>query len=598
MNAKSSIKPYNLLKIEISQLLQTIIIAAANELNKNIPTSKELYSYLGPCLKPELGQFTLTCFQLAKSWQMTPPAMAQLIQSLIQSKLSTKGLIKTSTATGPYLNFQLELKAVFSLLNQQIDSGNFFKPTYYEHHEKIMVEYSQPNTHKEMHVGHMRNVCLGSAIVNLYKYLGHEVISCTYPGDMGTHVAKCLWYYQKNTLTPPTSRKGAWLGSIYSKAHLELEAQRGTEAEEKNRLELTAILQEMHSGKGTYYDLWKETRKWSLELMEDVYSWIHVKFDHWFFESEVDQKSLQLVDDFYKKGIFVKDEGAIGIDLSNDGLGFCLLLKSDGNGLYATKDLELARLKFEQFKITKNVYVVDVRQSLHFKQVFKTLEKMGFEQAKQSHHLSYEMVELPDGAMSSRKGNIIPIQTLIDEMELTIKNQYLNKYINEWTKDEIELCAHRIANAAIKYGMLKIDPIKKIVFDLAEWLKIDGNSGPYLLYSYARAGAILQKAHFSVNSSLSINNTHFTENAETDLLMKMCSFNEAALEAAEKNSPNILCNYLYELCQQLNTFYAQCNIMNAPDANSKNTRLFLLHNFRNILKCGLHLLNIEYVEKM
>ncbi len=593
MSAKISPNPYNVLKTTLSKIVCDTLQILAHELGKTLPRHNDLYHYLGHCPKPELGQYTFACFIIAKSWQMPPPQIAQLIQN----KLPCDSIIVKATATGPYLNFHLNLDSVLKLLLTEIQQTTFFHPQFYNHQEKIMVEYSQPNTHKEMHVGHMRNVCLGAAVVKLYQYLGHEVISCTYPGDMGTHVAKCLWYYKKNHLTPSENRKGAWLGSIYSKAHLELESQRGTENEDKNRQELTAIIQEMHSGKGEYFDLWKITRQWSLELMQEVYKWVGVSFDHWFFESEVDEKSLKLVEEFYKKGIFVKDQGAIGIDLSADGLGFCLLKKSDGNGLYATKDLELARLKFEQFHITKNVYVVDVRQSLHFNQVFKTLEKMGFEQAKQSYHLSYEMVELPDGAMSSRKGNIIPIQTLIDEMELTLKNQYLHKYKNEWTTAEIDLCAHRIANAAIKYGMLKIDPIKKIVFDLSEWLKIDGNSGPYLLYSYARAGAILNRAQFDVKK-MDTQLIQVKENAETELLMKMWSFHEAAFDAAEKNSPNILCNYLYELCQQLNTFYAQCNIMNAPDNNSKQTRLYLLSSFRSVLKYGLSLLNIELVEKM
>lgn len=596
MLTKSSVLPFNPLKNIIAQIILNKITAISKEINKSLPSLNEIYFSLSSCPKPELGQITYGCFTLAKHWQMTPIQIASLLHKEFETQIQTP-LLK-SNPTGPYLNFQLDLNKVLTLLIEKIQDGQFFKPKFFHEFDKVMVEYSQPNTHKEMHVGHMRNVCLGSALVKLYQYLGHEVITCTYPGDMGTHVAKCLWYYKKNNLSPPPERKGAWLGSIYSKAHQELEAQRGTDQEEKNRVALTHILQEMHSGKGEYFNLWKETRQWSLDLMKDTYSWIDVEFDHWFFESEVDKKSLELAQQYYQKGILTKDDGAIGIDLSSDGLGFCLLIKSDGNGLYATKDLELARHKMDNFKITKNIYVVDNRQSLHFKQVFKTLEKMGFKNlAESSYHLAYEMVELPDGAMSSRKGNIIPIQTLTDEMESTIKNQYLHKYINVWSDTEIQECAHRIANAAIKYGMLKIDPVKKIVFDLAEWLKIDGNSGPYLLYSYARAGAILQKANFDPKSQFS-SSWSFTQKAETDLLMKIWTFNEAVYEAASKNSPNILGNYLYELCQELNTFYAQCSIMNASTIESKLTRLTLVNNFRQVLQSGLNILNIKTVERM
>lgn len=597
MPGQSTVKNFNCLKNEITLELQQQIQLIAQELNKIAPSKQEIYNQISNCPKPELGQLTFACFSLSKIWQTPPVQIAALLQKRIQSN-NIESLIQTSISTGPYLNISLKKNHVLSLLIKNIDSQEYFKPDYFDHQEKIMVEYSQPNTHKEMHVGHMRNVCLGKAVVELYRYLGHQVISSTYPGDMGTHVAKCLWYYKKNDLVPPELRKGAWLGSIYSKAHLELEAQKGTPHEEQNRLELTAILNEMHSGKGEYFELWKKTREWSLDLMKDVYHWVNVQFDYWFFESEVDKKSLELVQDYLTKGIFVKDKGAIGIDLSADNLGFCLLLKSDGNGLYATKDLELARYKFENYKITRNIYIVDNRQSLHFKQVFKTLEKMGFTTlAKNSYHLAYEMVELPDGAMSSRKGNIVPIQTLIDEMERNISNQYLSKYSNEWSKTELAECSHLIASAAIKYGMIRIDPNKKIVFDLAEWLKVDGNSGPYLLYSFARAGAILSKNDYKKETTAP-DEFEFSENAETDLLMKMWLYNEAVLEAATLNSPNVLCNYLYELCQQLNTFYAQCSIMHATTALSKKTRLTLLYNFRVILKNGLSLLNIKTVERM
>ena len=232
-----------------------------------------------------------------------------------------------------------------------------------------------------------------------------------------------------------------------------------------NRKELTEILKQIEKGEGQYFELWKQTKDWSVELMQEVYDWAKVSFDTWYWESDVDSSSVDLVKKYYEKGLFVKDDGAIGIDLSDDKLGFCLLLKSDGTGLYATKDLELARRKFEDQHVDHSVYVVDNRQALHFKQVFKTLEKMGFEKAKDCYHLQYEMVELPDGAMSSRKGNIVPIQSLIDQMVAKIENTYLEKYKGAWSQEEIDKTANMIASGAIKFGMNRIDPNKKIVFD-------------------------------------------------------------------------------------------------------------------------------------
>ena len=207
--------------------------------------------------------------------------------------------------------------------------------------------------------------------------------------------------------------------------------------------------------------------------MQAVYEWADVKFDSWYWESDVDASSVKLINEYYEKGLFVKDDGAIGIDLKAEKLGFCLLLKSDGTGLYATKDLELARRKFIDHKVEKSIYIVDNRQSLHFKQVFKTLEKMGFDNAKNCYHLQYEMVELSDGAMSSRKGNIVALQELIDQMVNTIKNHHLEKYKNDWSDAEIDSVANIVASGAIKYGMTRVDSNKKIIFDMDEWLKLD-----------------------------------------------------------------------------------------------------------------------------
>ena len=271
--------------------------------------------------------------------------------------------------------------------------------------------------------------------------------------------------------------KGGWLGALYSKAHLTLEDQRGTDKEESNRTELTKILKEIESGSGEYFDLWKETREWSLELMNKVYSWAGVKFDRWYFESEMDSPSVEMMKKLYEEGKLIESEGAIGMDLSDDKLGFCLLLKSDGNGLYSTKDVMLAQHKFEEFDIQQNFYVVDVRQSLHFKQVFKVLEKIGFEQHQNCHHIEYDFVETPGGAMSSRKGNIIPLIDLVNQMESMVKENYLEKYRGDWSDEEINETASKIANGAIKYGMVRMDSNRKIVFDMNEWLKIDGESG-------------------------------------------------------------------------------------------------------------------------
>ncbi|MCR9206120.1 MAG: arginine--tRNA ligase, partial [Halobacteriovoraceae bacterium] len=437
----------------------------------------ELYKFLSPAPNFKMGHVAFGCFPLAKICKKGPP---QVAGELIAAGLAEFCPVASQVvAQGPYINFFLDKEALGNRVLGGINRGEYFQRDLILDSGKWMIEYSQPNTHKILHVGHMRNLCLGNALVRMCRYAGVDMSAVTYPGDVGTHVAKCLWYLKKyNKEEVPATEKGAWLGEMYTKANSLLEEERGTENEEQNRTELTAILKQLHDEKGEYFDLWKETKEWSVNLMKESYEWADVSFDRWFWESEMDAPSLAFAKELLEKGHLVKDDGAIGMDLSDDKLGFCLLIKTDGTGLYATKDVELARKKFEEFGINKNIYIVDDRQAHHFKQVFKVLEKIGFEQAKDCFHLKYAMVELPDGAMSSRKGNIVPLMELVTEMENAIKEQFLNKYLtaeeNVWSQEEVDQTATMIANSAIKYGMIRVDNNRKITFDMAEWLKLDG----------------------------------------------------------------------------------------------------------------------------
>ncbi|MBD67154.1 MAG: arginine--tRNA ligase [Halobacteriovoraceae bacterium] len=571
--------------------LADLISQALTKLNLTSLELEQVYKLLAPPPKANMGDVAFPCFLLAKELKMAPPQAAEKLKEC----LSESELIAEPKIFGPYLNFYLNHSKVSELILADINSGDFFKQKLVKNAPKTMVEYSQPNTHKELHVGHMRNLCFGDAIVKLYQYAGVETLSTTFPGDVGTHVAKCLWYYKKhNKETPPKERKGAWLGTLYTAANNLLEEQRGTDKEEQNRTELTKILKELHQGQGEYYDLWKETRQWSIELMQDVYKWADVTFDTWYWESDVDASSVSLVEEYYEKGLFVKDQGAIGIDLSDHKLGFCLLLKSDGTGLYATKDLELARKKFVDNKIEKSLYVVDNRQSLHFKQVFKTLELMGFENAKNCEHLQYEMVELTDGAMSSRKGNIIPLQDLIDQMELKIVSEYLHKYQNEWPADEIKEIAHIVASGAIKYGMTRVDSNKKIVFDMDEWLKLDGESGPYIQYTYARINSLVKKIDCQAESDYAL----LQNQLELNIINQLMLFNQVIQSCLEQNKTHMLCQYLYHLARAYNSFYAECSIARAESEELKAARIDLSRGVARTLKEGLAVLGIKVPERM
>ncbi|HAZ12426.1 MAG: arginine--tRNA ligase [Bdellovibrionales bacterium GWA2_49_15] len=560
----------------------------------NIPFEEsELYHQIVRAPDLSLGHFAFPCFPLAKMLKQAPPVIAQKLAEAGQFSPE----IQSAKATGPYLNFILTEKFYGERILAPIISGDFLKAPLLKNPPATMIEYSQPNTHKELHVGHMRNLCLGNALIRLYRYTGHKVYAVTYPGDVGTHVAKCLWYMKKHiTSGPPTEKKGAWLGELYSKANNLLEDEVGTPTEVANRQELTLILKQLEARQGEYFDLWLETREWSIQLMKDVYRWAEVEFDHWFWESEFDSSSLKLAHEYYKKGLYIESEGAIGMDLSQDGLGFCMIIKSDGTGLYATKDIALAQKKFKDYPIEKSIYIVDKRQAHHFKQVFKVLEKLDFPHAKDCYHLQYDFVELPSGAMSSRKGNIVPIMALIDQMQEKIKTDFLNKYLTEWTAEEIAQTATIIANGAIKYGMIRMDNSRKIVFEISEWLKLDGETGPYLQYVCARINSLFLK--FPAEKLDQSDWSLLKNPREFALMVHLSMFNTIAVDATLLHKTPVLCGYLYDLGKLFNNFYAECSIGRLDDLKLKQARMALTYAVGTVMKQGLALLGIEAPARM
>ncbi|MDG0816584.1 arginine--tRNA ligase [Bdellovibrio svalbardensis] len=581
-----------MIKHDVVRLLATQKIAAAITKMGQSLTEDEIYKALVEPPNSEMGDLAFGCFTLAKALKKGPP---QISAEIAQNIVTDSELVKAQAA-GPYLNLTFSPQALGEKVVAPILDGSFFKKQILEKSPKTMIEYSQPNTHKELHVGHMRNLCLGDALVRMLRYSGREIISSTFPGDMGTHVAKCLWYMKKHNHEPvPAKEKGEWLGRMYSKANLLLEDQNGTPQEEINRAELTEILKQLESGNGPYYDLWKETREWSIALMKSVYKWANVEFDEWYFESDMDTPSASWVKDLYAQGKLEKSNGAIGMNLESENLGFCMLLKSDGTGLYATKDLLLAKHKFEDRKIEKSVYVVDMRQALHFKQVFRVLEILGFEQAKNCFHLQYNYVELPDGAMSSRKGNIIPLSSLVHSMEGHVKATYLSRYENEWSKEEIETVAGQVAKGAIFYGMLRMDTNKKIVFDMNEWLKLDGESGPFIQYSHARIASLGRKFPRTTDK---VDWSQLSHASERQLMQAMFGFNTSVAQASENFKPAAICTYLYELAKKFNVFYHECPIGMEKDEATREARLALAAAVGATLKQGMSVLGMPAPDKM
>ena len=573
---------------------------------QNAMTLEEVYNSFVEPPQPEMGDLAFGCFPLAKALKQAPPKIAQELKLKIAGEIKEDAdlskdpvegqIFSRIEAAGPYLNFTFTSQNIGVNFLNEILSQKYFSKKLTEEPPKTMIEHCSVNTHKELHVGHMRNASLGDALVRMHRYCGYEVVASTFPGDMGTHVAKCLWYLKyRNEEALPTEHKGEWLGRMYSKASLQLEDETGTPKEVENRAQLTEILKELESKKGSFFEMWQITRQWSIELMHNIYRWGGIEFDQWYWESEVDTPSVQFIKKLYNEGKIEMSQGALGMNLESEGLGFCLLLKSDGTGLYATKDIELARRKFEGYKIESNIYVVDVRQALHFKQVFRVLEKIGFPQAKHCFHLQYNFVELPDGAMSSRKGNIVPLTDLISQMENVVKTEYLSRYAQEWSQDEIDLVASQVAQGAIKYGMLRMDTNKKIVFDMKEWLKLDGESGPFVQYSAARINSLIKKIG-AVDADIKW--SVLTHKSERQLMQALMSFNQQVLNATENYKPHSLCTYLYDLAKRSNSFYHDCPIANAGSDDLKNARLALSQCTGLVLQKGLMLLGIPAPERM
>ena len=541
------------------------------------------------------GQATLPTHSFAKVLRQAPAKIAEGLASEIMR--SERRFVAKVEAVNGYLNFTCDFTQYAVALFAQIESGDLARPPLLpaERTEKILVEYAQPNTHKALHVGHLRNVVYGDAVCALLKAVGHQVVRATYPGDMGAHIAKMLWYIQNFKQDQIVQGDADWLGQMYAESADYVSSHEDPIAANQIKRGISEVLHQLQSRSGAYYDLYMRTREWSLHQMRDVYDWLGVHFDQWFFESECDEPSRELVLQKYNEGFFIKSEGAIGKDLTEYNLGFAMFLKSDGTGLYLTKDLELIRRKFLDPEVTSSIVVVDARQRLHFQQLFKTAELLGYPQAAKSLHLSYESVTTEDGkAFSSRSRNGLALGELRQQMEAKVRDDYLNQYKGEWAQAEIDATAQKVALGALKYGMLSVDSNSQIRFVLEEWLRLDGETGPYLQYCYARCGRILEK----VGAASHVEHYRLEHPLEGEVLSFLGRYPQFLVAAASDHQPAVLTGYLFDLCKLFNRFYKECSVKDAADIALRQSRLALVHNTREVLGWGLDVLGIPRVERM
>lgn len=535
---------------------------------------------------PAMGDLSFACFDLAKKIGKNPAEMAKELVG----KIKKSDLLEKVQAMGPYVNFFFHAGAVAKLVLDRIKKEkNKFGASLVKKGEKILIEYPSNNTHKEVHVGHLRNICIGNALVKLYEVAGAKVIPINYINDFGVHVAKCLWGLN-NLLKgkKPLVNKQKWLGQVYA------EASKFLADHPEKKEEIKEYLRQLESKDKKIWKLFLTTRQWSLDGFVKIFKELGVKHKTTFFEKDVKDIGQKMVDELLKKKIAqIGEGGAIIMDLKKYDLDIGLLRKSDGSGLYLTSDLGLAKVKAKKFpKVTQSVNLTGTEQNFYFKQLFKILELSGFKY--QMTHVSYELVSLPEGKMSSRLGNVILYEDLRDEA-IALAEMETKKRHPDWRAAKIHSTAVALALGALKFSMVKVGHKQAITFNIKEALSFDGFTGPYLQYSVARMNSILKK--FGAKSN-SVDLAILQSAAEKQLILKLAGCAESASESAMKNDPSQLAKYLYELAKLFSDFYEKCQVLKAENMELRRARLELVKATKLIMENGLRILGVPVIEEM
>ena len=538
-----------------------------------------------------LGDLSLTCFEAAKAHQKNPAELASGWAAELKKNKELKKYFSDIRATGPYLNFFIAGEYLAGSVIRQVKKE---KAAYGSNksgaNQRVMIEYSNGNTHKEYHVGHLRNISYGDAVSHLLSANGYRSVPVSYINDFGIHAAKTIWNWRKNpkyraSAEAKTEDKGYRLGKCYA------EASRLLTDNPEGKTEVGQIMKEIESRAGVSYELWRETRQWSIDYFASIYKELNVRFDEIFYESEVIDAGLKLVKELTAEKILHLSEGAIIADLEKYDLGILPIIRSDGTALYPVADLALASEKFKKYKLSRSIYVVDVRQSLYFKQLFKVLELIGYKQALV--HLTYDFVTLPAGMMSSRTGNIIAYQELRDKLFVRLSEETGRRH-QDWSAARIKETAMALTVATIKFEMLKVSVDKIITFNIEEAARFDGYTACYLEYGYARLKSIVRKGGFSFTGT---DPSLLKEPEEKDLFIKMAKYPEIIASAGEKYNPSEVAKYLFELVQIFNDYYHRINILKA-EPKIRKARLALIKVLAQVLHNGFDILGIKALEEM
>ncbi len=544
------------------------------------------------------------CFPLAAQEaragkKVNVPQRAQEIASGLVGHLGMPGGFNRVEAVKGYLNLYFSSNDYSKrVVDQVLQSG----PGFGRHiplGRTVMVEFSNPNTHKAFHVGHLRSAILGKSLARILDFAGYEVVRANYVGDMGLHVIKWLWNYMRSHLgeTPPENTT-SWMGDLYSEAVQRLESNPDLE------VEVRELYSRWDRRDPEVVALWEQTRQWSMDHFKEMYAILDIHFDRWYANSEMEQPGKEVVQQLIEEGIAEDERSLDGpvivridekLGLEKEKYRVLVVLRSDGTALYATEDLALAIRKFEDYPLESSIYIVDVRQSLHFQQVFKTLEIAGYPWANRSQHIPYEVVNLPGNVvMASRDGTIVLLELLIEEAVQRAKQtvEEKNPSLSEKQKEAV---ADAIGLGALKYPMLARDNAKIVTFDWQTALDFNGQAAPYIQYAHVRANSILRRLEepFPVSAPIE----HDLEAAEIQLIDTIARFPNEVQRAAEEYKTLHITNLAFELARDFNDFYKKCPVLKA-EPGVRQYRLRLVAAARQTIANALNLLSIQAPDVM
>ena len=590
---------------------------------------KELYGAEVPAKMVQLqktkkefeGHLTLVVFPFLKMSKKGPEQTAQEIGEYLKQH---EPAIANYNVIKGFLNLTIASDVWVELLNRIHADAQWGIQKAAENAPLVMIEYSSPNTNKPLHLGHVRNNLLGNALANIMAANGNKVVKTNIVNDRGIHICKSMLAWKKygNGETPETSgKKGDHLvGDYYVsfdkhyKAEVkELmakftaqgmsgdEAKAKAEAESPLMQEAREMLVKWEAGDPEVRGLWEMMNNWVYAGFDETYKKMGVSFDKIYYESNTYLEGKEKVMEGLEKGFFYKKEdGSVWADLTAEGLDHKLLLRGDGTSVYMTQDIGTAKLRFADYPINKMIYVVGNEQNYHFQVLSILLDKLGFEWGKSLVHFSYGMVELPNGKMKSREGTVVDADDLIAEMikDARQTSEELGKF-SDMTEEERANVARIVGMGALKYFILKVDARKNMLFNPEESIDFNGNTGPFIQYTYARIRSIMRKAkEQGVELPATLDGTYPVNQKETELIQKMAEYGAAVRQAGTDYSPSGIANYCYELTKEFNQFYHDYSILGADSDKEKVLRLVLAANVAKTLKNGMALLGIEMPERM